>query len=202
MILENAKYSVQFGDNGSIVGLSLREDTYKANFVLASKDEPWVPENKGWGLGFITSGFNRVQIENCESLFFAQREMTATYRLAYTDERCACVWNGDIEESKRKRCLLVTVTRTLAEDGLYETLAFKNESEKYLVLDELGLYSSFRDTYVTGENVLHTHMNQHICTAGDLCYPCRIREDMVTNLRQSPFFSRNLRSISTPIMPP
>lgn len=170
MILENAKYSVQFGDNGSIVGLSLREDTYKANFVLASKDEPWVPENKGWGLGFITSGFNRVQIENCESLFFAQREMTATYRLAYTDERCACVWNGDIEESKRKRCLLVTVTRALAEDGLYETLAFKNESEKYLVLDELGLYSSFRDTYVTGENVLHTHMNQHICAAGDLCY--------------------------------
>jgi hypothetical protein len=60
MKMENAKYSVQIGKNGEIIGLSLREDPYKANFVLASEEEPWVPENKGWGLGFIASGFNRV----------------------------------------------------------------------------------------------------------------------------------------------
>ena len=170
MMMKNAKYSVQISKNGSMQGLFLNDDIYGANFMLAAADEPWVPENKQWGLGFICSGFQRVPIGSPISLSSSEGEMTAVYELAYTDERVACVWNGDIEKSKQKRKVRVTVKRELSEDGLYETVAIKNESEKYIVLDELGLYSSFRDTYATGKNVLHCRMNQHICVRGDLCY--------------------------------
>ena len=35
----------------------------------------------------------------------------------------------------------------------FRTIEIKNESKKYIILDEVGIYSSFRDTYATGENV-------------------------------------------------
>ncbi|MBR5507481.1 MAG: hypothetical protein IKV88_05490 [Clostridia bacterium] len=170
MTISNEKMRFEINEKGAMTSLFINDDKYDANFALSSKDEPWVPENKQWGLGFITSGFNRVQIENCVEKTVDKDKMSATYLLEYTDTRPACVWNGDIEKSKRERKVFVTVTRELKSDGLYETIEIKNESKKYIILDEVGIYSSFRDTYATGENVLHTHINQHICTMGDLCY--------------------------------
>ena len=55
--------------------------------------------------------------------------MRAIYLVDYTDERCACVWDGNIEKSKQKRTVYVSVARELKEDGLYETIEIKNESE-------------------------------------------------------------------------
>lgn len=168
--MKNEKFTVEINEIGAMTSLVINDDKYDANFALSSKDEPWVPENKQWGLGFVNSGFNHVQIENCIDLDISEHKMRAIYLVDYTDERCACVWDGNIEKSKQKRTVYVSVARELKEDGLYETIEIKNESEKYIVLDEFGIYSSFRDTYTSGKNVLHTHINQHICAMGDLCY--------------------------------
>lgn len=170
MKLKNQMFDIEIDTQGALTKLVLASDTYQANAVLASADEPWVPENKQWGLGFITAGHNRLQIEDCHSVREIEQGMQAEYTLNYIDPRFACVWNGDIEKSQVPRTISVTVTRELKEYGLYEQFAFTNQSDRYMILDEIGLYSTFRDTYASGENVLHTHFNQHICTSGDLCY--------------------------------
>ena len=170
MKISNNFFKVDFDDAGALISIIYNVDKYKANFVLSSNDEPWVPRNKQWGLGFITSGHNHVQIDDCISVEYCDNSMKAVYLAEYDDLRFGCVWNGDIEQSKLHRKLLVTVERTLCDDGLYEAYMYENLSDKYMVLDEVGIYSSFRDTYATGNGVLNYHFNQHICTAGDLCY--------------------------------
>lgn len=170
MILKNSLFTAEFDTNGIMTSLVLNDDPFCANGVLASDDEPWVPKNKQWGLGFISSGHNHIQIEKCESASVSENIMRAEYTAEYTDPRFACVWNGDIGKSRVERKIKLRVTRELKDDALHESYTFVNYSDKFAVLDEIGIYSTFRDTYASGENVLHTHFNQHICTCGDLCY--------------------------------
>jgi len=170
MILKNKSFCAEINKDGVLTSFSLNDDKYSANFILSSIDEPWVPENKQWGLGFITAGHEHKQIETCTCLKCDDNKVTAVYEIEYTEPRFSCVWNGDIEKSRKDRKITVTVTRELKDDGLYEYYEFRNDTDKVMALDEIGIYSSFRDVYVAKPNALHTHVNSHICIAGDLCY--------------------------------
>lgn len=168
--MENASYHIEFDARGALTHLSLKSDPNGANFLLASEDESWVPAHKQWGLGFISAGFARVQIEKCLSFREQGNRAEAVYLLEFENPRFGCIWSGNMEKSRIFYRIVLTVTRTLCGDGLYETYIFRNESAQYVVLDEIGLYSSFRDTYCAGADALPLHFNQHICTCGDLCY--------------------------------
>ncbi len=170
MELKNNLFDMRINENGALTRLVLAEDEYKANLVLASRDEKWVPQNKQWGLGFVTSGHNRVAIDNCKETSVSGNRAVSVYSLSFEDTRFACVWDGDMKKSRTKRNLTVTVTRELRDDGLYEYFEFKNNSPKYAVLDEIGIYSSFRDTYKAGADSLCRRFNQHICVCGDLSF--------------------------------
>ena len=96
--------------------------------------------------------------------------ITACYLLNFIENRFACVWDGDIAASKHEHCLEVRVSRSLLEYGVEESFQIKNTGRRHIAIDEIGWYTSFRDTYTTGDNALQTHMNQHIWMGGDLSY--------------------------------
>lgn len=168
--MKNGTFSVKMSKNGSIENITLQSDTYGANFLLCSAADAWVPEDKQFGLGFISAGFSHVQFGKCESVEESERGARSVYTLSYLDTRAGCVWDADIEKSKCEMALRVTVTREVCDDALYETFDFENLSPRYAQLDEIGLYSSFRDVYAAGAGALEHYFNQHICTAGDLSF--------------------------------
>ena len=168
--MKNKLFDVEIGLNGAMTKLICSDDAYKANCLLLPEDEPWMSENKQWGLGFVTSGHQRICIEECKEVKIMENKAVSRYELFYTEPNFHVVWNGDFTKSKIDRHITVLVTRKLENDGLYETFEFINHSDRYVVLDEVGIYSSFRDTYSVEKNALSLHFNQHICTCGDLCY--------------------------------
>jgi len=168
--LLNETYRARIHASGAMTDLSFVGDPYEANFLLSAHDEPWVPANKQWGLGFVTVGDQKLPFDQCVEMKQTGNTVVARFLLAFTQERVGCVWSGDREESRRGRALELIVTRTLAPEGLWETFELFNRSELYIALDEVGLYSSFHNTYASGENALQTHMNQHFWMGGDLSY--------------------------------
>ncbi len=176
MIFQNKKFIVETNAQGALTKLAFVGDRYDANFALSSAEEPWVPENKQWGLGFVSVGHNHVQIENLVELKEEDNRLFAKYLLEFDDDRVTCVWDGDREKSRVHRKVWVNVTRELKADGLYESYEFVNDSEKYIAFDEIGIYSSFHDTYRLGKDALSKHVNQYICAMEDLCYVAAIRQ--------------------------
>lgn len=170
MELINRQFQMEIGPNGAMTGLRFLDDPYHANFLLSSHQEPWVPEDKQWGLGFVTVAGCKYPLQQCVSIEQCGNTITACYLLNFIETRFACVWDGDIAASKHEHRLEVTVSRTLLDDGVEESFQIKNTGPRHIAIDEIGLYSSFRDTYTTGDNALQTHMNQHIWMGGDLSY--------------------------------
>ncbi len=176
MILQNKKYVVEINEQGALTAMKFVGDRYDSNFILESAEEPWVPENKQWGLGFLSVGNKHLQIEELVALKQTDNRQYAEYMVEFDDDRVACVWNGDREKSRVHRKVRMKVTRELCDDGLYENYELINESEKYIAFDEIGLYSSFHDSYYTGKDVLSKHVSQHICTMEDHCYIAAVRQ--------------------------
>jgi hypothetical protein len=152
------------------------EDVHRCNFVLSTTDEGWVPVKKQWGLGFITVGLNRISWNTPTIISADNTSIVVKYLIRFKEERYRCVWNGNRRKSRTQRAILLTVTRKITEEGLHEEFRFANNSDSYILLDEIGIYSSFHDTYTSGEHALDTHVNQHIWAAGDGSYIETIRQ--------------------------
>ena len=170
--IENPVFSAEFDGRGAMTALRFRNDPYGANFVLSSEDEKWVPEEKQWGLGFLSLGHERAQITECTERCVRKDTAEFTYRVSITDPRHCCTWpSGPAEEDNRIRYdLVMLVTRALTEEGLLETFLLCNPSAHYIALDEIGIYSSFHDTYAEEDHALERHMNQHFFTGGDISW--------------------------------
>ncbi len=168
--LANSVFHVSFDERGAMTALRFPDDPFEANFALSTAQEKWVPEEKQWGLGFLSMGHEREQITECTGGTVSGNTAVFTYRIPMTDPRHCCIWSGDREESTVHYELEMTVTRELTEEGLTETFALRNPSGHYIALDEVGLYSSFHDTYVVEDHALERHVNQHFFAGGDLCY--------------------------------
>ena len=95
MTLENSVLRVTVGENGSLTGLYLKDDGYGANFLLSSEGDPWMPEDKGFGLGFVTAGFDRLPFGKPVSLTENGGKCTAEYLISYTDPRSRHSRNAD-----------------------------------------------------------------------------------------------------------
>ncbi len=176
MKLENNRFLALFNDNGAMTSMSLVGDKYEANFILNSENEKWLPNTKQWGLGFLTAGHNHREFMNADSVKLENGILTAKYSVTFTDPRTFCVWDGDREKSRVDRRIILTVTREMKDDGLWETYEYFNDSEKYVILDEVGIYSSFYDVYTLGENILWKRVNQHIWAGGGLSYIEAVRQ--------------------------
>lgn len=170
MELINRQFRMKIGPNGAMTELGFLDDPYQANFLLSSHQEPWVPEEKQWGLAFVTVAGCKYPLQQCVSMEQSGNTITACYLLNFIENRFACVWDGDIAASKHEHCLEVRVSRSLLEYGVEESFQIKNTGRRHIAIDEIGWYTSFRDTYTTGDNALQTHMNQHIWMGGDLSY--------------------------------
>ena len=168
--IENSFYELTCSGTGAVTVLRMKQDPYRANFVLSTEQEPWVPESKQWGLGFLTAGAQRLPFDTAAELRFSGDSMTARYELRYDEPRFGCVWSGDRVQSTKHHHLELLVTRALRDERIEETYELWNRGTVYAVLDEIGLYTSFHDTYAAGENALEMHVNQHFWMGGDLSY--------------------------------
>lgn len=175
--LHNSLFLLGLSERGALTDLSVAGDSTGMNFILNSRDEAWLPEKMQWGLGFVT--VNGRPFPFSEGKLAAQSDSSVTFEhvLRPVSPRFGCVWNGDIARSRAEYLLRVSVCYALREDGLYERYEFFNDSPRYLLLDELGIYSGFYDTYAVGEDILSRRATEHIWAGGDLSWIAAVRQN-------------------------
>ncbi len=153
--------------DGSMQALIVKGDKYGMNWLPDQDAEPWIPAWKKWGLGFVTIRDRKYRWEKGDRVGGGSRSVEYKYRLAN---------RGTGEEDGEFHALTLSVLRRLEGETLEEEFIFYNSGERYMLLDEIGIYSTFYDAYpVVSGDALSRRAHMHIWTGGGVSYVKCIR---------------------------
>jgi len=153
--------------DGSLRSLVIKGDKFGMNWLPDRGAEPWIPAGKTWGLGFVTLRDRKYGWEKGERVGGDSRTTEHRYRLV---SRAAADGGAELED------LTLTVRRGFAGETLEEEFLFRNSGERYLLLDEIGIYSTFYDVYpIVSGDALSRRAHMHIWAGGGLSYVKGVR---------------------------
>lgn len=145
-------YSVN-PSSGAVEKLQISGDPYSMNWLLPTDGSqyPWVNQDYGWGLGFMTitdhNGPATVRWSKPDSLTDPNE---TTYSVG-----------GGVK---------IKVARALKNGELIEEYTFLNSSDETAVLSDIGIYTPFNDNYPDASTCLTNRANVHIWNGANGAY--------------------------------
>ena len=151
---------------GAISELSINNDAYKMNWVLApdGKQYKWVTSQYGWGLGFLTV--------NGEKLTW-QKPIS---QKGSADLQSAASKKGILTEQTYKAGnILINVKRILKNGELFEEYTFKNTGKTAAQISDWGIYTPWNDNYPDAATCMTNRCDAHIWAGDNAAYTMAIR---------------------------
>lgn len=159
LFAENCPIEVKTNaSTGALCELKIQGDERGMNWLVKTDGTqyPWIKENYGWGLGYLTivKGRESIKKEWMAPVGMSADGMEVTYR-----------------ESE----VGIQVKRTLGQNDLVERYIFTNEGKEPVSLYDIGIYAPFNDNYPGAEQCMNARANAHVWEGGSAAYVNAIR---------------------------
>jgi len=178
MKLENDHFRVSLNEqDGCMESVILQADPHGMNWLLDGEAEQWLPSSKRWGAGFLVIGQQKYRWSSGKLVSSTPESAVYTYcpkyTIANTDETIETDKTAGVDDINGINIptIKLTVHRQLAGEVLEEQFIFHNDSEQDVLVDEIGIYSTFYDVYPVVEgDVLSHRAHMHIWAGGGVSY--------------------------------